>query len=126
MNHDTIIETSICLRRSLRFALSAGLLYVSLALCGTSEGREGDSSSSAASSDSAAATNGPESDDLRRELDEILAQPAFRRIRHQQMEADKSNEKADLSWLERPFAWLWDLLTGGASALSGLGGSTLR
>lgn len=108
---------------SLKRRLSAGLLCIGLTLFVVPWLRAGDDSpATAAPSGTTSPAASPETDDLRRELDEILAQPAFRRIRHRQMEAEKVSTPSDLSWLEKPFKWLWELLTSGAKGMSGLGG----
>lgn len=56
--------------------------------------------------------------EIRRQLDEILAQPEFRRVRIKPPEKVESEAP---EWLQRFFEWLGELFGGMGSALSGLG-----
>ncbi|MFN0054851.1 MAG: DUF4129 domain-containing protein [Planctomycetales bacterium] len=58
---------------------------------------------------------------VRRELDEILAQPAFRRVRREVEEKAAPTPYEEPGWLKRFLKWLWDWLTKGGKALSQLG-----
>lgn len=117
-----MINSSTSHVRQRAAALCVGLLSF-VVLWGPIRGLGAENPSPAEKPTGAFSTEGSsDAEDVRRELDEILSQPAFRRIRHNQMESDRPSGISSFDWLAKPFRWLWDWLTAGAKALSGLGG----